>query len=129
MRMGDMGWGFGTLLPTLSSCEAMHWEGFTCPTMSPGTPKSGVQAGSTPMCWRWGWSDPSPGGFVPGCTMTCIKASWAVERGPVLVLESTGRGGRPQAPPNNNPPGSSYSPGPLPPRRVWGWRAEDKVQL
>lgn len=49
---------------------------------------------------------PQPGGFVPGCTMTCIKAASAPERGPALARGSSrsARGGRPQAPPNNNPP-------------------------
>lgn len=92
VRIADMGWGWGTLLPTLSRCEAVHWDSFTCPTTNSGTPRSGVQAGSTPMCWWWGCSAPSPGGFVPGCTMTCIKAARAAEQGPALVPERTGRG-------------------------------------
>lgn len=110
VRMRDTGWGWGTHLPTLPSCEPVHRGGFTCPTVSCGTPRSRVQAGSILMCWRWGWSDPSPGGFVPGCTMTRIKAAWAAERGPALARGSSpswsawGGGGRPQAPPNNNPP-------------------------
>lgn len=49
--------------------------------------------------------------------MLACGSSWSV------------RGGRPQAPPNNNPPQqilfSWLAPSPL----GWGWRAEDKVQL
>lgn len=71
--MGDTEWGWGTLLPTLSRCDAVHWGAFTCPTVISGTPRSGVQAGSTPMCWWGGCSDPSPGALSRGAQCPALK--------------------------------------------------------